>query len=87
MDILFDEMINYDKWLKKIVYIDDDCIILKPDPDESFFYDIELNRCDTIESVVGWVMHLIGKNWVTKEIIERFIAVAVDYHNLKTVFK
>ena len=87
MDMLFDEIINYDEWLRKIVYIDDDCIILKPDPNELFFYDIELNRCDTIESVVGWVMHLIVKTWVTKEIIERFISIAVDHHKLKTEFK
>ena len=36
-------------------------------------YDIELERIDTHEKLIQWVMHLIEKTWVTKELIELFI--------------
>lgn len=39
-------------------------------------YDIDLKRCDTKDKLLGWVMHLSMKNWVTAKTIHQFVAVA-----------
>jgi len=39
-------------------------------------YWIALDRCDTAEKILSWVIHLEEKTWVTPEIIGSFVLVA-----------
>ena len=45
-------------------------------------YNIPISKCDNMEKVLGWVIHLLEKSWVTKEIIDKFIQTALNHHNL-----
>ncbi len=38
-------------------------------------YDIELSRLDTPEKVHQWVIHLLEKNWITREMLNRMVAI------------
>lgn len=51
------------------MYIEDDYLIIN----YSYPYEIELDRIDTPEKVLGWVAHLCGKTWMDNDKIERFI--------------
>lgn len=39
-------------------------------------YEIPLDRCDDETKILGWVLHLAEKRWVTKDILVRFIGLA-----------
>jgi hypothetical protein len=45
-------------------------------------YNIPLNKCNTLEKILGWVIHLLEKSWVTKEIVNEFIETALKQNNL-----
>ncbi len=45
-------------------------------------YNIPLNKCNTLENILGWVIHLLEKDWVTKDIVDEFIETALKEHNL-----
>ncbi len=38
-------------------------------------YDIELSRLDTPEKLYQWIVHLLGKNWVTRDMLFRMVAI------------
>ena len=66
------------KELNKKVYIKKRCIILNI----GYEYVIELNRCNTEAKLLHWIHHLLGKSWMTLEILENFIEKVAGYHNL-----
>ncbi len=70
---LFEEMISEDKRLKNVVYVKDGHIII----DVEYEYEIGFNRCDTHEKIIAWYLHLSEKTWMTPEVMERFIIVAL----------
>lgn len=39
-------------------------------------YEIALLSCKTPEQVISWIYHLSEKQWVTRDILRRFIKVA-----------
>jgi len=47
-----------------------------------FSYSISLDTCDTLEKVVDWILHLAEKSWVTTELIESFIELAIDTNKI-----
>lgn len=47
-----------------------------------FSYVITLDRCDTLEKILDWVLHLSEKTWVTTDLIESFIHLAIDANNI-----
>jgi hypothetical protein len=57
-----------------------DEIIIDP---KGMDYPIGLGRCDTHEKIVGWVLHLSEKRWITVLMIEMFILTACDRHGLE----
>ncbi len=63
------------KRLNKQCYMEDGFIVLKVGYDD---YSILFSRIDTAEKILGWSMHLSRKNWVSIELLERFISVASD---------
>lgn len=54
-----------------LVYIDGGFILFR----DNEAYDIRLDRIDTPEKALGWIAHLMPKNWVTKRTIECLISV------------
>ena len=45
-------------------------------------YHIELDRIDTKEKMLEWVLHLSGKDWVTRIMVHRMVEVACKFHKL-----
>ncbi len=64
--------------LHKQCYLDGNFIVLNV----RFPYEIELSRCDTPEKILQWSFHLGAKNWVSGLLINRFINLACQAHNL-----
>lgn len=57
---------------EKQVVIDGDYIVITgPYP-----YEIEISQCSSPDQILDWVRQLAGKQWVTADMIRRFIAVA-----------
>lgn len=46
-------------------------------------YNIPLNRCRNYTEILGWVLHLSEKTWVTSKLLRRFIHVALKANELK----
>lgn len=45
-------------------------------------YNIPLTECKSYESILGWVIKISEKSWVTREIIEEFIKTALKQNKL-----
>ena len=67
-----------DALLAKQVFVDGDRIII----DALYPYEIGLDRCDTHEKILAWVVHLADKTWVNPEIMQRFALLAAGQHGL-----
>jgi hypothetical protein len=45
--------------------------------------DIDLDGCATYKDILAWVLYLLENSWVTKEMIEEFVTLALSHHNLE----
>ena len=74
------EMENRQKFAKRC-RIEDGFVVISCDEryPEGSTYDIELSRIDTEKDLIGWVMQLLPKTWVTKKLIELFIYRVCDH--------
>lgn len=45
-------------------------------------YAIELSRCNSAESILEWVHHLSEKKWISVELLNRFINLTAEHHEL-----
>ena len=79
----FSEVMDDFKKLKPYdgVFIDNDGDIVFKLPTGSI-YEIEKTRCNTFPKIIGWVMHMTEKNWVTIEAIRKFIYLAAETNGL-----
>lgn len=69
------------KQLEKQLRVKGNCIVFHiPNCDE---YAIELSRCNSAESILGWVHHLSEKRWISTELICRFIELATSHHKIQ----
>ena len=79
--ICFDELCRnielQEKELQKLCHVEDDCIVL-----DSGDYFVELDRCNSMEKIVRWCMHLLGKEWFDRKTCRQFIRVACQAHGL-----
>lgn len=41
----------------------------------ALIYDIELSRLDTPIKVYQWIVHLLEKNWITRDMLFRMVAI------------
>lgn len=41
--------------------------------DKKRFYEVDIKTCRDHESLVRWIMHLSGKRWFTKDLMEKFV--------------
>jgi hypothetical protein len=48
-------------------------------------YEIQLSGCDSAAKILGWVVHLSEKAWVTREIIRSFVVKASNHHGIKVL--
>ena len=46
-------------------------------------YWIEIDRIKTVHDVVEWIHHLLGKSWITHEMLEQFIEKVYEYRKWK----
>lgn len=51
--------------------IQQDHIVIPMPPSQE--YNIPVSKCNNMEKILAWVIHLLEKSWVTKEIIDEFI--------------
>lgn len=43
-------------------------------------YWIELTRINDRAALIEWIYHLLGKTWITNELLEQFIELVCSYH-------
>jgi predicted transcriptional regulator len=48
----------------------------------AYEYEISLHQCDTLEKILEWCHFLSGKRWMTLEVLQRFMELAADVHEL-----
>lgn len=46
-------------------------------------YWLDLERIPNHEALVGWIHHLLGKEWITNEALGQFIEVVCSYRDWK----
>lgn len=69
---------EHEELLKKQVYIEGGDLVINVD----YEYVIALNRCDTLEKILGWATHLCEKTWMNLDVMERFIRLAAAHNKL-----
>lgn len=72
------ELEEHEVLLEKQVYIDAGHIVINV----KYEYNIALNRCDSLEKILGWATHLCEKTWMSLDVMERFIRLAARHHKL-----
>ncbi|EOI1352359.1 hypothetical protein Cf24236_3574 [Citrobacter farmeri] len=73
----FEGYLQREKELEEIVQVDETHIVIKiPGNHLDGEYEIALVSCRTPEQVVSWIFQLSEKQWVTRDILRRFIKVA-----------
>lgn len=46
-------------------------------------YDIELSRINSYQKLISWVVHFLDtKDWITPQMLFRFIQLVANYHGL-----
>lgn len=63
---------------KELVIIEDDTIVFV-----KHRYEIELTRIKNRTDIIQWLHHMMGKNWVTVEMLEQFIEKVCAYRGLE----
>jgi len=79
IDELHEKLFKKQEELDKSVYVSEHNVVINV----TYEYNIELNRCDSLQKIVAWNLHLYEKTWMTLEIMERFVYVAAKANNLK----
>lgn len=77
---LLEEYHAWQEELDKIVRVEDGFIVINV----HYKYNIEISRCDTYEKIVGWVLQLSEKTWMTKDVLEHFVKKALQASQLAT---
>jgi len=83
---VWEKLEKQEEKLNKIIYIKDGYIEIRVYPkmkEKSPIYDIELETCKDFKSILNWVYHLLGKQWINLNVLDKFIILACDYNNLK----
>ena len=80
MKELGEEYFQNQQDLRKACRLENEQIVF--DVKERTEYKIPLSRCDTYQKIVSWTTHLLQKNWVTSDVLKRFIELACSHHRL-----
>lgn len=68
--------------IRRICRVEDGAIRIEY-PNGADDYVIGLERCDTPEKILNWVVHLLPKKWIQRDILEHFVIVACGAHGIK----
>ena len=60
--------------LAKQVYVSDGHIVVNV----VYEYNIPIEECDTPEKLLGWIVHLCEKTWMSTLVLERFARIAAN---------
>lgn len=77
-DALFEAYKKEQAELEVIVSIQGDYITIT----KGGVYDIPLAGCDTYKKIVAWTIQLTDKSWMSAQIVNRFVKLALEAHNL-----
>lgn len=69
------------EYLNKAVQVIDGYIVINV----AYEYDIPIKECGTAERILGWVLQLSEKTWMTMEVLNRFVHVAAREAGVKIV--
>lgn len=47
----------------------------------TYEYQIDFDRCNTVEKIMGWMNHLAEKTWMTKEMLNVFVQLSLERLN------
>ena len=67
------------KKMGETVYVKEEHIVINV----SYEYNIALSRCDSHEKILGWVIHLCEKKWMTSDVMRAFVHTAISAHSLE----
>lgn len=70
-----------DALLQKQVYIKEDHIVINV----MYEYDIPIERCNTPDKLLAWMVHLCEKTWMNTAVLERFAQVAAQKSGISLV--
>ena len=73
-----DQLIEHEERMRRQVYVTEGHVVINV----SYEYNIPLNRCDSLDKILSWVVHLCEKTWITPDVLERFAHVAAAEHGL-----
>ena len=76
---VFEAAKKKEELLQEQVKIEDGHIVINV----NYEYNIALNRVDTSEKILWWVIHLSEKTWMTTEILRRFVHLSCAHHGIK----
>lgn len=79
MNSIMSEIQAGDELLARQVRIEDGHIIVNVE----YEYEIPIVDCDTEPKLLGWILQLLEKTWMTKEVLERFIHLAAIQSDIK----
>lgn len=65
--------------LDEVIYVDGDQIILNL----AVEYYIDLQRCNTPEKILGWLVHLSEKTWIEKKHLVKFCKLAAKENKIE----
>lgn len=65
--------------LQKAVYVKDGHIVINVISE----YNVALDRCNTAERLLNWILHLNEKTWMTPPVMNRFIRIACERNGIK----
>ena len=77
-DSVWDALLRMPEDNLQLVRSNEHCVELREN--ESFWYPIDLDRCDTHFKILSWVKQLSSKAWITPEQIDLFISHALYRH-------
>lgn len=64
---------------RTLCYREGDYLILNSGMDP---YEVPLSRCDTAEKLLGWVVHLGEKTWLTPRMTKLFVLMASEANEI-----
>lgn len=79
MNSMMSELQASDELLAKQVRVEDGHIIVNVE----YGYEIPIVDCNTEAKLLGWILQLLEKNWMTNDVLERFIHVAARQSDIK----
>lgn len=73
---------EYRERMSKRMHVDSDYIVITIADD----YDIPLEKCNTYEGILSWVLQLSEKTWIEREDLRYFIKLACEANKISVPY-